>query len=92
MKFVMGNSDDNKKDLALAGHTVTEVISNIRTVAALGQEKTFLDQYADYLLEPTRKGIREGFLGGIAFGFSMLIMFSGNIYTRFTKMALNYID
>ncbi|KUF91774.1 hypothetical protein AM588_10010239 [Phytophthora nicotianae] len=61
-------------DLAIPGAHASEVLSNIRTVAALGIEKKSVDVFDELLAEPLRKGSKEAQVNGLSLGFSSFIM------------------
>ncbi|EGZ06252.1 multidrug resistance protein ABC superfamily [Phytophthora sojae] len=70
----MENSGLISDDLAIPGAHASEVLSNIRTVAALGIEKKSVDVFDDLLAEPLRKGSKEAQVNGLSLGFSSFIM------------------
>ncbi|GMF41767.1 unnamed protein product [Phytophthora lilii] len=61
-------------DLAIPGAHASEVLSNIRTVAALGIEQKSVEVFDDLLAEPLRKGSKEAQVNGLSLGFSSFIM------------------
>ncbi|KAL4166727.1 hypothetical protein KRP22_013980 [Phytophthora ramorum] len=61
-------------DLAIPGAHASEVLSNIRTVTALGIEKRSADVFNDLLEEPLQKGSKEAQINGLSLGFSSFIM------------------
>ncbi|ETL41583.1 hypothetical protein L916_07482, partial [Phytophthora nicotianae] len=61
-------------DLAVPGAHASEVLSNIRTVAALGIEKRSADVFDELLEEPLQKGSKEAQINGASLGFSSFIM------------------
>ncbi|KAL4093102.1 hypothetical protein PRIC1_012091 [Phytophthora ramorum] len=61
-------------DLAIPGAHASEVLSNIRTVAALGIEQKSVNIFDDLLAEPLRKGSKEAQVNGLSLGFSSFIM------------------
>eukprot|EP00644_Phytophthora_capsici_P003139 jgi/Phyca11/526098/estExt2_fgenesh1_pm.C_PHYCAscaffold_70057 len=61
-------------DLAIPGAHASEVLSNIRTVAALGIEKRSADVFDELLEEPLQKGSKEAQINGVSLGFSSFIM------------------
>ncbi|ETN00142.1 hypothetical protein PPTG_18146 [Phytophthora nicotianae INRA-310] len=65
-------------DLAIPGAHASEVLSNIRTVAALGIEKRSADLFDELLQEPLRKGRKEAQVNGLSLGFSSFIMMATN--------------
>ncbi|KAF1315572.1 Multidrug resistance protein abc superfamily, partial [Globisporangium splendens] len=61
-------------ELADTGAHSSEVLTNIRTVVALGIEKSSSDKYMVLLEAPMKKGKTEAQINGIALGFSSFIM------------------
>ncbi|RLN97636.1 hypothetical protein BBJ28_00004173, partial [Nothophytophthora sp. Chile5] len=61
-------------DLALPGAHASEVLSNIRTVAALGIEQKSAEVFEQLLEEPLKKGSKEAQYNGLSLGFSSFIM------------------
>ncbi|EGZ05298.1 hypothetical protein PHYSODRAFT_342460 [Phytophthora sojae] len=61
-------------DLAIPGAHASEVLGNIRTVAALGIEKKSATTFNELLQEPLRKGRKEEQVSGLSLGFSSFIM------------------
>uniref|UniRef100_S4RP00 ATP binding cassette subfamily B member 11 n=1 Tax=Petromyzon marinus TaxID=7757 RepID=S4RP00_PETMA len=66
--------EDNRTRNARA-HFVNESIVNIRTVAGLGKERTFVKQYTDSLTVPHRAAIRKANVFGATFSFSQSVIF-----------------
>ncbi|PSC68810.1 ABC transporter B family member 1 [Micractinium conductrix] len=69
---------------AQAGGIALEAITNIRTVAAHGQEGAILKAYAVALAEPTHLGERQGLLAGLTLGATHLV------FNAFYALALWY--
>ncbi|OWZ12115.1 Multidrug resistance protein ABC transporter [Phytophthora megakarya] len=61
-------------DLAVPGAHASEVLGNIRTVAALGIEQKSVDVFDELLEEPLRKGNKEAQVNGLSLGFSSFIV------------------
>ncbi|KAG7383422.1 ABC transporter B member 10 [Phytophthora pseudosyringae] len=61
-------------DLAVPGAHASEVLGNIRTVAALGLEQKSVDIFDELLEEPLRKGSQEAHVNGLSLGFSSFIV------------------
>ncbi|EGZ06226.1 multidrug resistance protein ABC superfamily [Phytophthora sojae] len=70
----MGSSGLISDDLAAPGSHASEVLSNIRTVAALGIEKKAVGVFDDLQAEPLRKGRKEAQVNGLSLGFSSFIL------------------
>ncbi|RLN46198.1 hypothetical protein BBJ28_00022054 [Nothophytophthora sp. Chile5] len=73
MKQMQG-SGTISDDLAIPGAHASEVLSNIRTVAALGIEQKSADVFDELLEEPLKKGNKEAQINGLSLGFSSFIM------------------
>lgn len=52
-----------------------EAITNIRTVAGLGREKTFVQKYMKELDAPHREAKRKSHIRGLVFGFAQSMPF-----------------
>lgn len=62
MKVIQGFSGEGQKALEGAGKVAAEVITNIRTVASLTREQTFINQYEAMTLTPHRYRIHILFI------------------------------
>ncbi|KAF1315606.1 Multidrug resistance protein abc superfamily, partial [Globisporangium splendens] len=63
-------------ELAEVGAHASEALSNIRTVASLGLEKSISDKFSALLEAPLKSGRREAQLNGFAVGFASFILFA----------------
>ncbi|GMF37045.1 unnamed protein product [Phytophthora lilii] len=72
MKTAGGLSDE----LSDVGAQASEALSNIRTVASLGLEKTLTSKFSDLLDEPLVRGRREAHINGFALGFGSFVLFA----------------
>ncbi|POM61462.1 Multidrug resistance protein ABC Superfamily, partial [Phytophthora palmivora] len=72
MKTAGGLSDE----LSDVGAQASEALSNIRTVASLGLEKSLSSKLSDLLEEPLTRGRREAHVNGLALGFGSFILFA----------------
>ena len=52
-----------------------EAITNIRTVAGLGREKTFVQKYIHELITPHNEAKRKSHIRGLVFGFAQSMPF-----------------
>ena len=60
-----------------------EAITNIRTVAGLGREKTFVRRYIQELEKPHQEAKRKSHIRGLVFGFAQSMPFfayAGTMY------------
>ncbi|KAG3124017.1 ABC transporter B family member 2, partial [Phytophthora cactorum] len=72
MKTAGGLSDE----LSDVGAQASEALSNIRTVASLGLEKSLTGKLSDLLEEPLARGRREAHVNGLALGFGSFVLFA----------------
>ncbi|GLE05342.1 hypothetical protein PINS_up014355 [Pythium insidiosum] len=71
------HKDDAVSDeLAGPGALASERLGNIRTVVALGLEKSSSDEFEKLLEEPLSKGHKEAQINGVSLGFSSFMMLS----------------
>ncbi|XP_018767050.1 bile salt export pump isoform X4 [Serinus canaria] len=56
----------------------SEALSNIRTVAGIGKEKMFIDNFEKHLDLPYRAAIKKAHVYGLCFGFAQSIVFIAN--------------
>jgi ATP-binding cassette subfamily B (MDR/TAP) protein 1 len=75
MKSFAGHSEKNKQLLEEAGTVAVEAVENVRTVAQLTREETFLEKYHNCLEGPFKQAIRHAHIAGFFYGFSMSILF-----------------
>ncbi|KAL3656242.1 hypothetical protein V7S43_018896 [Phytophthora oleae] len=72
MKTAGGLSDE----LSGVGAQASEALSNIRTVASLGLEKSLSGKLSDLLEEPLVRGRHEAHVNGLALGFGSFVLFA----------------
>ncbi|NXB08943.1 ABCBB protein, partial [Cnemophilus loriae] len=77
-KMLTGFASQDKKALEAAGRIATEALSNIRTVAGIGKEKLFIDNFEKHLDMPYRAAIKKAHVYGVCFGFAQSIVFIAN--------------
>uniref|UniRef100_K3XDV4 MDR-like ABC transporter n=1 Tax=Setaria italica TaxID=4555 RepID=K3XDV4_SETIT len=75
MKFLGGLNRNAKLKYEEASQVATDAVGGIRTVASFSAEKKVMDAYEKKCESPTKKGIREGVIGGLGFGFSFLTFY-----------------
>ncbi|XP_041897010.1 bile salt export pump isoform X3 [Corvus kubaryi] len=56
----------------------SEALSNIRTVAGIGKEKMFIDNFEKHLDMPYKAAIKKAHVYGLCFGFAQSIVFIAN--------------
>lgn len=76
IKFMKGFSADAKVMYEDASQVATDAVGSIRTVSSFCAEDKVLSLYHDKCRFPLQKGVRQGMLSGVAFGFSNFIMFA----------------
>uniref|UniRef100_A0A8C3JVM9 Bile salt export pump n=1 Tax=Calidris pygmaea TaxID=425635 RepID=A0A8C3JVM9_9CHAR len=77
-KMLTGFASQDKKALEATGRIASEALSNIRTVAGIGKEKTFVDNFEKHLDMPYKAAIKKAHVYGICFGFAQSIVFVAN--------------
>jgi hypothetical protein len=63
-----------------------EAISNIRTVAGLGREKTFVERYIAELSGPHETAKRKAHVRGLVFGFAQVRTSKNKILAKLGAM------
>ncbi|XP_060069104.1 ATP-dependent translocase ABCB1-like [Ylistrum balloti] len=74
-KKLTGFSKGDKSVTEEAGKLTSEVINNIRTVASLTREQSFIEKYTGFLDVLYTNGKRRSFLNGVMSGLSLAFMF-----------------
>uniref|UniRef100_A0A672TEF1 Bile salt export pump n=1 Tax=Strigops habroptila TaxID=2489341 RepID=A0A672TEF1_STRHB len=77
-KMLTGFAAQDKKALEATGRISSEALSNIRTVAGIGKEKMFVDNFEKHLAMPYRAAIKKAHVYGLCFGFAQSIVFIAN--------------
>ncbi|NXK58150.1 ABCBB protein, partial [Sylvietta virens] len=77
-KMLTGFASQDKKALEATGRIASEALSNIRTVAGIGKEKMFIDNFEKHLVMPYRAAVKKAHVYGICFGFAQSIVFIAN--------------
>ncbi|KAF4796852.1 Bile salt export pump [Turdus rufiventris] len=77
-KMLTGFASQDKKALEATGRIASEALSNIRTVAGIGKEKMFINNFEKHLYMPYRAAIKKAHVYGICFGFAQSIVFIAN--------------
>ncbi|MQL95598.1 hypothetical protein Taro_028264 [Colocasia esculenta] len=75
MKFMKGVSANAKVMFEEASQIANEAVGNMRTVASFSAEDKVMKIYEEKCDDPVKLGIRQGFINGIGFGFSFLLVF-----------------
>ncbi|NXN07396.1 ABCBB protein, partial [Indicator maculatus] len=77
-KMLTGFASKDKKALEATGQISSEALSNIRTVAGIGKEKMFIDNFEKHLVMPYRAATKKAHVYGLCFGFAQSIVFIAN--------------
>ncbi|KAK2645594.1 hypothetical protein Ddye_020789 [Dipteronia dyeriana] len=76
MKFLKGFSADAKKMYEEASQVARDAVGSIKTVASFCAEEKVMQLYHKKCEGPIKAGIKQGMMGGIAFGLSYFFLFS----------------
>ncbi|XP_059085284.1 ATP-dependent translocase ABCB1-like isoform X2 [Tigriopus californicus] len=74
-KMIMGSDSVQKEAFASSAKLAIEAISNIRTVAGLGRERTFEELYLAALRQPHVDAKKRSHVRGLIFGFAQSVPF-----------------
>ncbi|KAL0963811.1 hypothetical protein UPYG_G00313890 [Umbra pygmaea] len=74
-KMLTGLANEDKKAMEAAGQVSSEALANIRTVAGLAKESTFVDTYEKQLEAPYASAKRKAYIYGICFAFAQCVIF-----------------
>ncbi|KAM6260581.1 bile salt export pump isoform 3-T3 [Spheniscus humboldti] len=77
-KMLTGFASQDKKALEATGRISSEALSNIRTVAGIGKEKMFIDNFEKHQDMPYKAAIKKAHVYGLCFGFAQSIVFIAN--------------
>uniref|UniRef100_A0A8C4VGH9 Bile salt export pump n=1 Tax=Falco tinnunculus TaxID=100819 RepID=A0A8C4VGH9_FALTI len=77
-KMLTGFASQDKKALEATGRISSEALSNIRTVAGIGKENMFINNFEKHLYMPYRAAIKKAHVYGLCFGFAQSIVFIAN--------------
>ena len=58
-----------------ASTIASDAISNIRTVASFCAEENIIESYRKKCEGPLKKGVRQGAISGVGYGFSFALLF-----------------
>ncbi|XP_054826934.1 bile salt export pump isoform X2 [Eublepharis macularius] len=77
-KMLTGFASQDKQAMEIIGRISNEALTNIRTVAGIGKEKTFIDAFEKQLEIPYKAAIKKANVYGICFGFAQCVVFIAN--------------
>ncbi|VAH62871.1 unnamed protein product [Triticum turgidum subsp. durum] len=75
VKFFKGFSEEAKEMYEDASQVATDAVSSIRTIASFCAEKRVVTTYNKKCEALRKQGIRTGIVGGLGFGFSLLVLY-----------------
>ncbi|KAI3365800.1 hypothetical protein L3Q82_000800 [Scortum barcoo] len=77
-KMLTGFAKQDKQAMEAAGRISGEALNNIRTIAGLGKEKSFVDIYEAQLDAPYRAALKKAYVYGACYGFAQCVVFLTN--------------
>ncbi|XP_058047126.1 bile salt export pump [Ahaetulla prasina] len=77
-RMLTGFASQDKKAMEATGRISNEALGNIRTIAGIGREKTFIDAYEKQLEVPYRAAIKKANVYGVCYGFAQCVLFIAN--------------
>uniref|UniRef100_A0A3Q4I5R2 Bile salt export pump n=1 Tax=Neolamprologus brichardi TaxID=32507 RepID=A0A3Q4I5R2_NEOBR len=76
--MLTGFAKQDKEAMEAAGQISGEALNNIRTIAGLGKEKTFVEMYEAQLDAPYQAALKKANVYGACYSFSQCIIFLTN--------------
>uniref|UniRef100_UPI0037E89068 bile salt export pump-like n=1 Tax=Semicossyphus pulcher TaxID=241346 RepID=UPI0037E89068 len=77
-KMLTGFAKEDKLAMEAAGRISGEALNNIRTIAGLGKERSFVDMYNAQLEAPYKAALKKANVYGACYGFAQCIIFLTN--------------
>uniref|UniRef100_A0A8C9YF76 ATP-binding cassette, sub-family B (MDR/TAP), member 11a n=1 Tax=Sander lucioperca TaxID=283035 RepID=A0A8C9YF76_SANLU len=74
-KMLTGFANQDKKAMEAAGWVSSEALANIRTIAGLAKESSFVESYEQKLELPYKSAKKKAIIYGLCFGFSQCVIF-----------------
>uniref|UniRef100_A0A8C4IMB5 ATP-binding cassette, sub-family B (MDR/TAP), member 11a n=1 Tax=Dicentrarchus labrax TaxID=13489 RepID=A0A8C4IMB5_DICLA len=74
-KMLTGFENEDKKAMEVAGQVSSEALANIRTIAGLAKESSFVESYEQKLELPYKSGKKRAKIYGLCFGFAQCVIF-----------------
>ncbi|XP_078119015.1 bile salt export pump [Sander vitreus] len=74
-KMLTGFANQDKKAMEAAGWVSSEALTNIRTIAGLAKESSFVESYEQKLELPYKSAKKKAIIYGLCFGFSQCVIF-----------------
>ncbi|TMS06757.1 Bile salt export pump [Larimichthys crocea] len=77
-KMLTGFENKDKKAMEEAGQVSSEALANIRTIAGLAKENSFVESYEEKLEPPYKSAKKRANVYGLCFGFAQCVIFMAN--------------
>ncbi|XP_029306488.1 bile salt export pump [Cottoperca gobio] len=77
-KMLTGFAKQDKQAMETAGQISGEALNNIRTIAGLGKERTFVEMYEAQLHTPYQAALKKAKVYGACYGFAQCVVFLTN--------------
>ncbi|XP_068184496.1 bile salt export pump [Antennarius striatus] len=74
-KMLTGFENEDKKAMEAAGQVSSEALANIRTIAGLAKENSFVESYEQKLELPYKTAKKRAIIYGVSFAFSQCVIF-----------------
>ncbi|KAM6979179.1 bile salt export pump [Tautogolabrus adspersus] len=74
-KMLTGFANEDKKSMEAAGRVSSEALANIRTIAGLAKESSFVESYEQELELPYKSAKKKANIYGLCFGFAQCVIF-----------------
>ncbi|XP_038151853.1 bile salt export pump [Cyprinodon tularosa] len=77
-KMLTGFAKQDKQAMESAGQISGEALNNIRTIAGLGKERSFVETYEAHLTAPYQAALKKANVYGACYGFAQCVIFLTN--------------
>ncbi|XP_054914982.1 bile salt export pump [Poeciliopsis prolifica] len=77
-KMLTGFAKQDKQAMESAGQISGEALNNIRTIAGLGKERSFVEMYEEHLTAPYQAALQKANVYGACYGFAQCVVFLTN--------------
>ncbi|XP_023185260.1 bile salt export pump-like isoform X3 [Xiphophorus maculatus] len=77
-KMLTGFAKQDKQAMESAGQISGEALNNIRTIAGLGKEQSFVETYEAHLTAPYQAALKKANVYGACYGFAQCVVFLTN--------------
>uniref|UniRef100_A0A672ZUJ9 Bile salt export pump n=1 Tax=Sphaeramia orbicularis TaxID=375764 RepID=A0A672ZUJ9_9TELE len=90
-KMLTGFAKQDKQAMEAAGQISGEALNNIRTIAGLGKERSFVEMYEAQLDAPYQASLKKANVYGACYGFAQCVVFLTNAASyRFGGYLVKY--